>query len=122
SLPLEFIKQMKLCHGAKVVGPHILHTTNILEISELGIEQNQTETFYDVICHDEQNFLKGIYKKRQDQYNANLLKKLARCDVPKPSATNLVKYKLIFKILFGLAIFALVIYFYYSKYKNKNNK
>lgn len=120
-LPIGFIKQLKLCHGGKIVGPNILHMTNVSESSSLGAQKNQTDTFYDVICHDDQNYSKAMYKAKQSRYSALTSVKLNQCKHDTDTTNSSVKYILIFRILLGLVVFSFLLRFYF-KYRAGINR
>ncbi len=117
-LPLDFIKRMKFCSGAKIFGPNIIHTTNISEGELQGIQKNKTETFYDVVCNTDQNYQSSMYKYRQAKYDATISNKLEQCEHITETMGYPSRYILIFKILGGLAVFSFALRFYF-KYKKR---
>lgn len=124
NLPHGFIKQMNLCADDKILGPNILHTTNVTESGTgTGIQRNQTETFYDVICNNSQNYVGSMYKNKQAQYDAATANKLGKCltaqDIEATSYS--LRYIMIFEILVGLSIFSFLLRFYF-KYRSSINK
>jgi hypothetical protein len=119
-IPTGFIKQMNICSNAKIFGPNILHKIDVAESGVVGTQRNQTETFYDVICHDDQSYNQAMYKNQQVKYDKEVTGKLAQCEHAEVAAVDSSRYILIFKILVGLAIVSFILRFYF-KYKSRKN-
>ncbi len=116
-IPAGFIKQLDICPQPKIYGPNILHKVNVAESGVIGIEHNQTETFYDVVCHNAQNYKADMYKEEQAKYDREMAFKSVGCEHAEVAVVDSSRYILIFKILVGLAIVSFILRFYF-KYKN----
>ncbi|MCC2624674.1 MAG: hypothetical protein K0R14_547 [Burkholderiales bacterium] len=116
-IPNGFIKQMKICPNAKIFGPNILHKVNVTESGVSAMQRNQTETYYDVVCHDDSTYQAAMYKNQQSKYDKEINDKLTKCEHQEVAVMDSLKYILIFKILVALAVVSFILRFYF-KYRN----
>lgn len=113
----QFIASLNLC-PAVVYGPNILKKTSVIEESSGLIQDNDSKTYYDVVCNGKSGYESTIYLRQQQEILNAESQQIQQCinlNQP-PQARNFV---MMFYICIGLALVALGV-FAFRVYRNKH--
>jgi hypothetical protein len=113
----QFIASLNLC-PAVVYGPNILKRTSVIEESSGLIQDNDSKTYYDVVCNGKSSYESTIYLRQQQEILNAESQQIQQCinlSQP-PQARNFV---MMFYICIGLALVALGV-FAFRVYRNKH--
>ena len=113
----QFIASLNLC-PAVVYGPNILKRTSVIEESSGLIQDNDSKTYYDVVCNGKSGYESTIYLRQQQAILNTESQQIQQCinSSQPPQARNFV---MMFYICIGLALVALGV-FVIRIYKNKH--
>lgn len=115
----QFIASLNLCSGV-VYGPNILKRTSVMEESSGLIQDNDSKTYYDLVCNGKSGYESTIYLRQQQALLNTESQQIQQCinlSQP-PQARNFV---MMFYICVGLALVALGV-FAFRVYKGKRQQ
>lgn len=116
----QFIASLNLCSGV-VYGPNILKRISVIEESSGLIQDNDSKTYYDLVCNGKSGYESAIYLRQQQALLNTESQQVQQCinlSQP-PQARNFV---MMFYVCIGLALVALGVFaFRICKNKQQEN-